>query len=79
MDEQQKILKLLTQIADDNKKNKEQHNIEHEYLRVLIEEHRAEKELKQALKEQIITGSFRALILASLLFFGYSIRDLVLA
>ena len=79
MDEQQKILKLLTQIADDNKKNKEQHNIEHEYLRVLIEEHKAEKDLKQALKEQIITGSFRALILASLLFFGYSIRDLVLA
>jgi len=79
MDEQQKILRLLTRIADDNKKNRKQHDIEHEYLRVLIEEHRAERELKKALKEQIITGSFRALILASLLFFGYSVRDLLLA
>tara|TARA_B100000809_G_C15097526_1_gene515605 strand:+ start:181 stop:420 length:240 start_codon:yes stop_codon:yes gene_type:complete len=79
MDNQKEILKLLNQIADDNKKNKEQHNIEHEYLRVLIEEHKAEKELKQLLKEKIITGSFRALILASLLFFGYSVRDLILA
>ena len=79
MDNQKEILKLLNQIADDNKKNKEQHNIEHEYLRVLIEEHKAEKELKQLLKEKIITGSFRSLILASLLFFGYSVRDLILA
>ena len=79
MTESQKILRLLEQLASDNKKNKEQHSIEHEYLRVLIEEHRAEKELKQVLKEKIITGSFRALILASLLFFGYSIRDLILA
>ncbi len=79
MTESQKILRLLEQLADDKKKNKEQHSIEHEYLRVLIEEHRAEKELKQVLKEKIITGSFRALILASLLFFGYSIRDLILA
>ncbi len=79
MDEQKEILKLLKQIAGNNKNNKEQHSIEHEYLRVLIEEHRAEKELKQVLKEKIITGSFRALILASLLFFGYSIRDLILA
>ena len=79
MTESQQILRLLEQLADDKKKNKEQHSIEHEYLRVLIEEHRAEKELKQVLKEKIITGSFRALILASLLFFGYSIRDLILA
>ena len=79
MNEQQEILKLLKQIAGNNKNNKEQHSIEHEYLRVLIEEHSAEKELKQALKEKIITGSFRALILAVLLFCGYGIRDLILA
>lgn len=79
MDDQKEILKLLKQIAGNNKNNTEQHSIEHEYLRVLIEEHRAEKELKQVLKEKIITGSFRALILASLLFFSYSIRDLILA
>lgn len=79
MDEQKEILKLLKQIAGNKKNNTAQHSIEHEYLRVLIEEHRAEKELKKVLKEKIITGSFRALILASLLFFGYSIRDLILA
>lgn len=79
MDGQTEILKLLKTIAADNKKTSKQHNIEHEYLRVLIEEHKAEKELKKVLKEKIITGSFRAIILASLLFFGYSVRDLLLA
>ena len=79
MDGQTEILKLLKTIAADNKKTSKQHTIEHEYLRVLIEEHKAEKELKKVLKEKIITGSFRAIILASLLFFGYSVRDLLLA
>jgi len=79
MDKQIEILKLLKTIAADTEKTSKQHSIEHEYLRVLIEEHKAERELKKVLKEKIITGSFRALILASLLFFGYSIRELILA
>jgi len=70
MKENQEILSLLKQLADNTTKNT-QHELEHEALRVMIEEHKMEKELRLEAKRTLVRGGIRALIAAITVAVGY--------
>ena len=74
MTDQQEILALLRQIADNNTKKNTQHELEHEALRALIEERKIDKEIKLEIKKKVIGGSVKALIIGiAILFLGYNV------
>ena len=74
MTDQQEILALLRQIADNNTKKNIQHDLEHEALRALIEERKIDKEIKLEIKKKLIGGSVKALIIGiAILFLGYNV------
>ena len=80
MTDQQEILALLRQIADNNTKKNTQHDLEHEALRSLIEERKIDKEIKLEIKKKVIEGSVKALIIGLfVIFLGYNvtITDLI--
>ncbi len=63
-DKLSEIITLLNSLADKKDKESRDHRREHEYLRLLIEEHKVKKETNLAILRKVTSGSIWAILVA---------------
>ena len=60
----EEVLAVLKHIESDLRVNAEEHHEEHEYLRRLINEHKAKTEMWSAIRTRVISGALWSVLIA---------------
>ncbi len=73
-DKLEEVLILLKHIDNEMCSRVSQHEEEHAFIRELTEEYRIRKELRQALKAKVLTGTIWTALVAITISIAYSIK-----